>query len=113
MREQVRLHGKATSQLRTRRIPGDDEKVRLLRNQTTKTQPAEEMKTNTKKERELLQRKVGPQAGKQSLKKITKVQEMLLKFYSNQKTIIKVKAQAKSKPVEIGNVEETIHSVGR
>ena len=62
------------------------------------------------KERELLQRKEVPQASEQSVKKMTKVQEMLLKFDSNPKTVINVKTQAKSKQVETVIVEERISS---
>ena len=87
VREQVRLQGNTTSQQRTPRIPGDEK----VRNQASQVQQEGELKTNTMKERELLQRKVVPQASEQSVKKMTKVQEMLLKFDSNPKTVINVK----------------------
>ena len=103
-REQVRLQGNTTLQIRTLRTPGDDEEVRLLGKETIPIQTEGEMRANTKIVKELLERKVAPQVEKQSKEKLTRVQELLLKFDTNPKVVRTVKTQAQVKPKQVETV---------
>ena len=76
----------------------------MMKKETTPIQTEGEMRANTKIVKELLERKVAPQVEKQSKEKLTRVQELLLKFDTNPKVVRTVKTQAQVKPKQVETV---------